>query len=160
MVTIFKITISTRIQNDLYAFKINSSDILFHSPTIAVLSEPIFGWEDVFVLFSKTPHKSCLIAVIIVFSGTFSSLACFLIDIGRSFYITVARAVKSLLFVSCSILHPPFSLKRHFPVKCFALLCILYAKKIGFNIKQIMDSLSFLFSFSLILSWILILKSH
>ena len=35
-------------------FKLNSSDILFHSSSIAVLSEPIFGWEV--VLFSKTLH--------------------------------------------------------------------------------------------------------
>ena len=34
----------------------NSSDILFHSSSIAVLSEPIFGWEVTFVLFSKTPN--------------------------------------------------------------------------------------------------------
>ena len=37
-------------------FKINSSDILFHSSSIVVLSEPIFRWEVAFVLFSKMPH--------------------------------------------------------------------------------------------------------
>ena len=42
-------------ENDLHAFKINSSDILFHSSSI-VLSEPIFGWEVAFVLFSKTSY--------------------------------------------------------------------------------------------------------
>ena len=40
------------------AFKINSSDILFHSSSIAVLSEQIFGWEVAFVLFSKMPHMA------------------------------------------------------------------------------------------------------
>ena len=34
----------------------NSSDILFHSSSVAVLSEPTFGWEVSFVLFLKTPH--------------------------------------------------------------------------------------------------------
>ena len=44
------------IWNDFPAFKIKSSDILFHSSLIAVLSEPIFRPEVAFVLFSKTPH--------------------------------------------------------------------------------------------------------
>ena len=34
-----------------HAFKTNSSDILFHSSSIAVFSKPIFGWEVAFVLF-------------------------------------------------------------------------------------------------------------
>ena len=54
--TIFFNFVSTRFRSDLHAFKINSSDILFHSSLITVLSEPIFGWEAAFVLFSKTPH--------------------------------------------------------------------------------------------------------
>ena len=43
-------------RNDLFVFQINSSDILFHSFSQAVLSEPIFGWEVAPVLFSKSPH--------------------------------------------------------------------------------------------------------
>ena len=39
-----------------HGFKVNSSDILFYSSSIAVLSEPIFGWEVEFILFSETPH--------------------------------------------------------------------------------------------------------
>ena len=56
MAAIFSIIVPTRLRNDLHAFKINSSDILFHSFSIAVLSEPIFGRKIAFVLFSKTPH--------------------------------------------------------------------------------------------------------
>ena len=56
MATIFSITVSTHFRNYLYAFKINSSDILFHSFSIAVLSEPIFGWEIAFVLFYEMPQ--------------------------------------------------------------------------------------------------------
>ena len=51
MADIFSIIVSTGLPNDLHAFKINSSEILFHSSSIAVLSEPIFGWEVVFVLY-------------------------------------------------------------------------------------------------------------
>ena len=60
-----------------------------------LLSEPIFEWEVAFVLFSKTPHirlglrsgfKSCLIAVLTIFSWTFNSLTCFLIDAVGVFY--------------------------------------------------------------------------
>ena len=55
-----KIIVSTGFQTDLHAFKINSSDILIHSSSMAVLSEPIFGSEVAFVFFfffffSKTP---------------------------------------------------------------------------------------------------------
>ena len=49
----FSIILSIHIRNDLHAFKINSSEILFHSSLIAVLSESIFRWEDAFDLFSK-----------------------------------------------------------------------------------------------------------
>ena len=52
MATIFSIIISTHLQNDLYVFEINSLDI-FYSSSIAVVSKPIFRWEDAFVLFSK-----------------------------------------------------------------------------------------------------------
>ena len=38
----FTIILSTRLGNHLHALKINSSDILFHSSAMAVLSEPIF----------------------------------------------------------------------------------------------------------------------
>ena len=48
----FSIIVSTHPLNDLHAFKINSLVILFHSSSIAVLSEPIFEWEVVLVLFS------------------------------------------------------------------------------------------------------------
>ena len=50
------IIVSTHLQNNLQAFKIKSSDILFHSSSIAVLNQPIFGWDVAFSLFSKTPH--------------------------------------------------------------------------------------------------------
>ena len=40
------------LQNVLHPFNMNSSDILFYSSSKAVLKEPIFGWEVVFVLFS------------------------------------------------------------------------------------------------------------
>ena len=56
MATILWIIMSTCLWNDLNAFKINSSDILFHSSSIAVLSEPIFQWKVTCVLFSKMPH--------------------------------------------------------------------------------------------------------
>ena len=41
MAAIFSIIVSTRIRNDLHAFKMNSSSILFNSSSIAVLSKPI-----------------------------------------------------------------------------------------------------------------------
>ena len=44
-VTFISFIVSTRFRNDLHVFKINSSDILFHSSSIAVLSESIFRWE-------------------------------------------------------------------------------------------------------------------
>ena len=56
MATIFSVIVSTCFRNDLHAFKINSSKILFYSSSIAVLSELIFGWKVTFVLFSKTTH--------------------------------------------------------------------------------------------------------
>ena len=53
----FSIFVSTRLRNDLHALRIDSSDVLFHSSSIAVSSEPIFRWEVAFVLFfSKTLH--------------------------------------------------------------------------------------------------------
>ena len=54
MATNFSIMVSIYFRNDLLALKINSSDILFPSFSIAVLSKPIFGLEVAFVLFSKT----------------------------------------------------------------------------------------------------------
>ena len=56
MATIFSIIVSTHLRNDFPAFKINSSDTLFHSSSVAVLIEPIYEWEAAFLLFSKTPH--------------------------------------------------------------------------------------------------------
>ena len=53
MTAIFSITASTRIQNVLHAFKMNSSDTLFNSSSIAVLT---FGREVAFAHFSKTSH--------------------------------------------------------------------------------------------------------
>ena len=53
-VVFFSIILSTRFLIDSHAFKIDSSYILFHSPSIAVLSESIFGWEVDFVLLSQT----------------------------------------------------------------------------------------------------------
>ena len=50
MAAIFSIIESTCLRNDLYPFKINSSNILFHYSTVAVISGPIFWWEAVFVL--------------------------------------------------------------------------------------------------------------
>ena len=50
----FLIIVSSHLRNDLHAFKMNLSEILFHSSSIALLlSEPIFGWEVAYVLFSK-----------------------------------------------------------------------------------------------------------
>ena len=54
MTIIFLIIASTGLQNDSHAFETNSLDILFHFSSITVFSEPIFGWEVTFVLFSKT----------------------------------------------------------------------------------------------------------
>ena len=45
-------------RNVFYVFKINYSYILFHSSSIVFLSEPIFGWEVAFNLFSKTFHTA------------------------------------------------------------------------------------------------------
>ena len=41
--SLFSIIVSTRLRNGLHTFKINSSNILFRSSSIAVLSGPIFG---------------------------------------------------------------------------------------------------------------------
>ena len=46
MATFFSIVVSTRIRNDLHIFKVDSSDILFHSSSMVVLSEPMFGYEN------------------------------------------------------------------------------------------------------------------
>ena len=53
---IFSILVTTGLWNNLHTFKINSSDILFYSFLIAVLSKPIFGQEVAYVLFSQSPH--------------------------------------------------------------------------------------------------------
>ena len=58
MASIFSVIVSTRLWNDLDAFKRNPSDILFHSSSKAVLSEQMFGSEVTFALFSKMPDKS------------------------------------------------------------------------------------------------------
>ena len=55
MATIFfSIIVLTHLRNACLQNKF--IDILFHSFSIAVLSEPMFGWEVAFVLFFKTPH--------------------------------------------------------------------------------------------------------
>ena len=56
MATIFSIIVLTHLRNNLHAFKIDSSDILYHSSSIAGLNEPIFGLEVTIVLLSKRPH--------------------------------------------------------------------------------------------------------
>ena len=56
MATILSIIVWTRLQKNLNAFNINSSDIWYHFSSIAMLSEAIFVWEVEFVLFSKTSH--------------------------------------------------------------------------------------------------------
>ena len=56
----FSIIESTPLRNDLHAFKINYSAILFNTSSIAVLSEPIFGWNVSFVLFSIHPPYSVI----------------------------------------------------------------------------------------------------
>ena len=45
MITIFSFIVSNHLRNDLNTFKINSSDILVHSSSIAVLRELTVGWE-------------------------------------------------------------------------------------------------------------------
>ena len=112
-------------------------------PLIAVLSEPIFRWEVTFV-FSKLTHiawlrgvwfglKSCLIAVLTVFLWTFNSLACFLINFVWSILITVARAVKKLIYflVFCLILPSSFSIKSSFRV---FFLCSVYGQQRKFGL--------------------------
>ena len=74
----FPIILSTRLQNDSYAFKLNTLEILFHFSSKGDKSGRLFGLEVAF-LFSKTLRiaqsrgsksalKSSLIAVLIVFS--------------------------------------------------------------------------------------------
>ena len=58
MATILSTIVSTIFRNDFHTFKINSSDILFHSSSISPLAELNFGYEVAFVLFSKAPHVS------------------------------------------------------------------------------------------------------
>ena len=65
----------------------------------------------------KVWAKSSLISVLSVFSWTFNSLVCFLIDVARSFLIAVARAIKSI--PSFSIFNSPFSLKTFFLYNIF-----------------------------------------
>ena len=50
------IIVSTCLQDDWHILNINYSGISFPLSSIADFSEPIFGWEIAFVLFSKTPH--------------------------------------------------------------------------------------------------------
>ena len=56
MAVIFLISVSTRFRNYFQALKINSSDILFNSFSIAIISESIFEWEVAFVWFCKKRH--------------------------------------------------------------------------------------------------------
>ena len=103
--------------------------------------------------FSKTPHislsrglrsglKSCLIAVLTVYSWAFNSLAWFLIDVVGSFLIPIARAKTFSFFVQSSI--PSFSVNF--------FLSFVYDKQKKnkqlwhvFDVKHIIDSLLFLF---------------
>ena len=55
----FSVIVSTCLWNNLPAFKINSSDILLYSFSIAVFSKPKFGWQVAFVLFSKMRSTKC-----------------------------------------------------------------------------------------------------
>ena len=43
MAAIFLIIVSTNLQNNFHTFKINSSEILFHSILKEVFTKPIFG---------------------------------------------------------------------------------------------------------------------
>ena len=58
MATIFFFQLSSRLQKDLHASKVNSSDISFSFSLITVFSEPIFELEAAFVLFSNMPQKA------------------------------------------------------------------------------------------------------
>ena len=106
----FLIIKSTRLRNDLHAFKKNFPDILFHSSSITVLIEPILGWEVAFVLFSKTPPHIGQSRGLR--TGLYSCLICyphsFLVDFQfiteLSYFLT---AVKKPLFVFCSVPHTP-----------------------------------------------------
>ena len=58
MAVIFSIIVSTCLQNNLHTFKINSTDIIFHSSSIADLSEPTFRWEvTYFLLYKNSPYS-------------------------------------------------------------------------------------------------------
>ena len=114
------------------------------------------------VLANNFSFKSCLIAVLTVFSWTYHSLAGFLIDVVGYFLITTARTVKSLLFIFCSFLLSPFSLKSSFSVKK-TFLCFVYSRQrnsnyfgnffwLGFIIKQIIDSLPFIYLLTIYLA--------
>ena len=138
---------STCLWNNLHAFKTNSSDILFYSSSIAVLSKPIFGWQVAFVLFSKTLHiaksrclrsglRSCLIAVLTVFLWTFNSFVYFLINVVGS-SIAVVRAVKKPYF--CFLLNLPllYFLKSSFSVNFF--FCFVYDRQRNFDLTPVLS---------------------
>ena len=52
----FSVIVSTPPRKALHAFKINSSNILFDSSSIAVLSESIFGGKVTFFVFENAPY--------------------------------------------------------------------------------------------------------
>ena len=54
MAVIFSIIVSTRLRNDFYVFKIDSTDILFYSSPIAVLNQYLDGKIHLFC-FLKNP---------------------------------------------------------------------------------------------------------
>ena len=81
----------------------------------------------IYFVFENTLHsiikgviKLCLITVLTVFLWTFNSFVWFLIDVVRSFLITIVRELKNLLFIFSSILHSSFSLKSSFSVNKFS----------------------------------------
>ena len=57
MVAIFSIIVSTRQQNDLHAFKINSSDILFHSSYSGLKGTNIWIGSCICFVFSNAPNS-------------------------------------------------------------------------------------------------------
>ena len=79
-----------------------SKQILFSFAGGGAPREPIFFYFRLKkyrgVLANDFSCKSCLIAVLTVFSWTFNSLACFLIDVVMFFLIAIMRAVKKPSF--------------------------------------------------------------
>ena len=77
------------------------------------------------------------------FSWTFNLLQYFLIDVVGSFLIAIARAVKKPFCLKLST--PRFSLKSSFSIKKIFLYIVCKETLAWFCIKQIIDSLLFLY---------------